>query len=127
MSRLHACRRWIAGLVAAAMLLVAPVAPAFHKPGDANPAAWSEICTADGLKSVDPGPDGPGGAPAAEHGHGHCVACPGAASALGMPASVDGIPQPPDLKDERPLATFAVPRALAVRMRAQPRAPPLLP
>lgn len=118
--------RRLTGWIAALAILLASLAPALsHALASATGSGWVEVCTAQGSKWVQAGPDGGEHAPASAHLLEHCPYCSLHTPSLGLPPAAPPVPGLLPRVHEAPRAWLPAPRTLHPWVRAQPRAPPL--
>jgi hypothetical protein len=113
--------RWIAML---AVLLAALVPTVSHAIAAAQGASWAGICTAQGPKSFQAGPQDPSNAPIVGHALEHCAYCSIHAPVLGVPAVAPSAPPAFDQEAVPLRVLLAAPRTLHPWSSPQPRAPP---
>lgn len=113
------------GWIAALALQLALLAPSLsHALADRAAGEWTDVCTAQGLLSIEAAAGHSEGAPSDAHVLEQCPCCLLQAQLWGLPSADTPAVQPQRSVGSVASRDLAAPRTRSVRVRAQPRAPP---
>ncbi|MGE5622679.1 MAG: DUF2946 domain-containing protein [Bacillota bacterium] len=117
---------WIACLAILMAALAPAISHALAASGKGSSAAWDEVCTVDGVKSLhEHGAHDSGPADNGMHFE-HCPFCFTHAASFGLPPSAQTFIPLAAGSPVRPLLFFHSPRPLFAWAAAHPRAPPVV-